>query len=225
MKIGIITPMAEEKKLLVNSINNAKEILIGHQTYITGTISDHEIVLTESGIGKVQSSIAAAVLATKFEVELIVNTGSAGALNKDLQIGDVVIGTELTYFDVDNRIFDYAYGQIPQQPERYHADIKLVSALEKIQANIKKGLIVSGDSFVHGAIKEQILEHFPNAMVADMESTSVAQAANNFQTPFIIIRSVSDLADGNADVSFEEFVVQAGKKSGQLLIELVEQLD
>lgn len=222
MKIGIITPMEEEKRLILSKMINTKNELIASTKFITGRLFEIDIVLTESGIGKVSAAVATTLLIEKFSVDIVINTGSAGSLNQDLNIGDVVVADKLIYHDADNRIFGYQNGQIPQQPAYFQSDDNLIEKLNKLDLNIKTGLIVSGDSFISGNKREQIKSNFPDSIAVDMESTAVAQVAQNFKKPFLIIRSISDNADGSAEVDFEEFLITAGENSAKLLFKLIE---
>ncbi|GAP00517.1 5'-methylthioadenosine/adenosylhomocysteine nucleosidase [Fructobacillus ficulneus] len=217
MKIGIITPMPEEKKALTAAIQNGVEKKFADLTVLVGDYAGHQVFLAESGIGKVAAATAATMLTQVFNVEVLINTGSAGALQPDLAIGDAVIGTELTYFDADVRIFGYDFGQLPDQPARFKSDQGLVDAFTKL-TNAKPGLIVSGDSFVQDAKKAEIAKFFPEAQVAEMEGAAVAQVANRFHVPFIVLRGVSDLANGESSVTFDEYVVEAGRQSAKLLL-------
>ncbi|MBK0039858.1 MULTISPECIES: 5'-methylthioadenosine/adenosylhomocysteine nucleosidase [unclassified Leuconostoc] len=222
MKIGIITPMAEEKLSLIAALDNTKTKEHGGTSITTGTYKGHEVILTESGIGKVAAASAATVMIDNFEPDLIVNTGSAGALDPDLKIGDEVVGIRVAHSDVDVTVFGYAFGQVPNKPLYYLADPEVVADFEKLAA-VKEGLIVSGDQFVQDDAKKRILAHFPDALVAEMEAAAVAQVATQFGTPFIVLRGVSDLANGDSGVVFDDYVVEAGKASAKLLLRYLDQ--
>lgn len=224
MKIGIITPMAEEKKALTKALKDAETVTFSDLEVLVGQYNQQDVFLAESGIGKVAAATAATILTQVFDVDVLINTGSAGALQKDLAIGDLVIGKELAYFDADVTAFGYEYGQLPAQPARFQANDKLVEAFEQL-TNAKKGLIVTGDTFVQQSMKESILEHFHDAQLAEMEGAAVAQVATRFNKPFIVLRGVSDQADGKSDVDFDEYVVQAGQKSAELLLAYLKTLN
>ncbi|KAA8362409.1 5'-methylthioadenosine/adenosylhomocysteine nucleosidase [Leuconostoc carnosum] len=217
MKIGIITPMAEEKIALIAALENKRTRTHGGAEITEGQYRGHDVILTESGIGKVAAASATTVMIDNFQPDLIVNTGSAGALDPDLKIGDEVIGTRVAYSDVDVTVFGYEFGQLPNKPLYYEADAAVVQAFEAL-TKVKKGLVVSGDQFVQTEAQKRILAHFPDALVAEMEAAAVAQVAYQFGTPFIILRGVSDLADGNSGVVFDDYVVEAGKASAALLL-------
>ena len=217
MKIGIITPMAEEKITLIAALEDVTTKQHGGTEITSGRYKGHEVILTESGIGKVAAASATALMIDNFEPDLVVNTGSAGALDPDLKIGDEVIGTQVAYSDVDVTMLGYAYGQVPNKPLYYEADPTVVKDFEQL-APVKEGLIVSGDQFVQDTAKKRILTHFPEALVAEMEAAAVAQVAYQFGTPFIVLRGVSDLANGDSGVVFDDYVVEAGRASAKLLL-------
>lgn len=222
MKVGIITPMPEEKKALTAAIESPVEKKFGDLSVLTGDYAGHQVFLAESGIGKVAAATAATILTQVMAVEVVINTGSAGALQPELAVGDLVIGRELAYSDADVTVFGYEFGQLPGQPARFESDATLVKEFTALTSS-QSGLIVSGDSFVQQKQKEAIKEHFPQALVAEMEGAAVAQVAHRFGVPFIVLRGVSDLANGESSVAFDEYVVEAGRQSAQLLLSYLEQ--
>lgn len=230
MKIGIIAAMPEELKLLVEHLEMAKKHQrLGH-VYHTGRIGHHEVVLVESGIGKVMSAMSVAVLANDFEVTAVINTGSAGAVAPGLEIGDVVVADRLVYHDVDVTAFGYDYGQMARQPLYYEASRYLVeemkAVLEKTQQTSRVGLIATGDSFIAGQDKiDQIKQHFPDVLAVEMEGAAIAQAAHSLVLPFMVIRAMSDTASHDANITFDEFILEAGKRSAETLIQLLNTLD
>lgn len=230
MKIGIIAAMPEELKLLVENLEMAeKHQRLGH-VYYTGRIKHHEVVLVESGIGKVMSAMSVAVLVNDFEVTAVINTGSAGAVASGLEIGDVVVADRLVYHDVDVTAFGYDYGQMARQPLYYEASRYLVeemkAVLEKTQQTSRVGLIATGDSFIAGQDKvDQIKKHFPDVLAVEMEGAAIAQAAHSLGLPFMVIRAMSDTASHDANITFDEFILEAGKRSAETLIQLLNNLE
>ena len=230
MKIGIIAAMPEELKLLVEHLEMAeKHQRLGH-VYYTGRIKHHEVVLVESGIGKVMSAMSVAVLVNDFKVTVVINTGSAGAVASGLEIGDVVVADRLVYHDVDVTAFGYDYGQMARQPLYYEASRYLVeemkAVLEKTQQTSRVGLIATGDSFIAGQDKiDQIKAHFPDVLAVEMEGAAIAQAAHSLGLPFMVIRAMSDTASHDANITFDEFILEAGKRSAETLIQLLNNLD
>ena len=230
MKIGIIAAMPEELKLLVEHLEMAKKHQrLGH-VYHTGRIGHHEVVLVESGIGKVMSAMSVAVLVNDFKVTAVINTGSAGAVASGLEIGDVVVADRLVYHDVDVTAFGYDYGQMARQPLYYEASRYLVEemkvVLEKTQQTSRVGLIATGDSFIAGQDKiDQIKAHFPDVLAVEMEGAAIAQAAHSLGLPFMVIRAMSDTASHDANITFDEFILEAGKRSAETLIQLLNNLE
>ena len=226
MKFGIIAAMEEELKTLLLTLEDKKEVVVLGKTYYEGRIGQHEVVLVQSGIGKVMSAMSVAILAETFGVDAIINTGSAGAVSEGLAIGDVVIADRLVYHDVDVTAFGYAYGQMAGQELYYQADQTLMASLQKVlnQQGIHNhvGLIATGDSFIAGQEKvDTIKHHFPEVLAVEMEGAAVAQAAQAAGKPFLVIRAMSDTAQGDANISFEAFILEAGKRSAQTLLALL----
>ena len=226
MKFGIIAAMEEELKTLLMALEDKKEVVVLGKTYYEGRIGQHEVVLVQSGIGKVLSAMSVTILAETFEVDAIINTGSAGAVSEGLAIGDVVIADRLVYHDVDVTAFGYAYGQMAGQELYYQADQTLMASLQKVlnQQGIHNhvGLIATGDSFIAGQEKvDTIKHHFPEVLAVEMEGAAIAQAAQAAGKPFMVIRAMSDTAQGDANISFDEFILEAGKRSAQTLLALL----
>lgn len=226
MKLGIICAMEEELRTLVENLDHASKITRHGYVFHTGSIGRHEVVLVQSGIGKVMSAMAVTLLVEVFSVDGIINTGSAGAVNHELKIGDVVVADRLAYHDVDVTAFGYAFGQMAQQPLYFESSKYFVSELKKAIENPVVGLITSSDSFISsdGRIAE-IKKHFPEVLAVEMEGASIAQAATALKKPFVIIRAMSDTASHDANVKFDEFIIEAGRKSAQTLINFLNNME
>lgn len=229
MKIGIIGAMEEEILLLKSKMSNKKEWTEAKADFIEGQIGEVEVVLVRCGIGKVNAALTTTLLLAKHDIDLIVNTGSAGGIGAGLHVGDVVIASEMAYHDVDATIFGYSIGQVPQMPARYIANQgtieKTITAAKKTGLTPVKGLIVTSDSFIASqAQTDVILSNFPDALASEMEGAAIAQVCYQFDVPFVIIRAMSDVADEEAGVSFDEFIIEAGKKSAEMVLELVASL-
>ncbi|WP_071130990.1 5'-methylthioadenosine/adenosylhomocysteine nucleosidase [Enterococcus timonensis] len=229
MKIGIIGAMAEEILLLQETLQDVATIDVLGRNYFTGQYLQHEIIFVESGIGKVMSAVTTTILVEKFGAELIINTGSAGGIGAGLQVGDVVIAEKLAYFDADVTGFGYAYGQMPGQPLYYETAQNILQkaqiAAKAVGQNVRSGLIVTGDSFVDHPEKITVIQkHFPEALACEMEGAAIAQAASSLHVPHLVIRAISDTADHEATVSFDEFIITAGKKSATMVLTLLGEL-
>ena len=227
MKFGIIAAMEEELKTLLLALEDKKEVVVLGKTYYEGRIGQHEVVLVQSGIGKVLSAMSVAILAETFGVDAIINTGSAGAVSEGLAIGDVVIADRLVYHDVDVTAFGYAYGQMAGQELYFLADSELMAKLQAVLAQEGQasylGLIATGDSFIADPDRvAAIKHHFPEVLAVEMEGAAIAQAAQAAGKPFLVIRAMSDTAQGDANITFDEFIIQAGERSAQILIAFLE---
>lgn len=225
VKYGILCAMDEEIETLKRALVDENVVNIKDVKFFEGTISGQEVVLVRSGIGKVQAGLTTALLITQFDVDVVINSGSAGGIGEGLHVGDVVLSTQTAYHDVDARAFNYVYGQLPGQPARFDADSKwvdrLTTAAKAANLNVQTGLIVSGDQFIasRDAI-DQILAEFPDALSSEMEGAAVGQVAHQFKTPYVVVRAMSDVGDENAGVSFDDFIIDAGKRSAQMLLAL-----
>lgn len=229
MKIGILVAMEEEIKQLLEEITDETVREIANQTFYDGLIHGQPVTIVQSGIGKVNATIATTLLIQEFEVDSVINTGSAGGIGGGLSIGDLAIASRLSYNDADNRVFGYKFGQIPQMDVEYTADENLVTLIEThakpLGWNVQKGLIVSGDSFISSQHQiEEIKEHFPEVLVTEMEGAAVAQTCRQFDIPFAVVRAVSDTADEVASMNFDEFVILAGQRSAELVLRLIESI-
>lgn len=230
MKFGIICAMPEEIKELLAALQNEDVQEIGGKKYYSGTIDGSNVTLVESGIGKVEAGITAEHLITDCHADIVINSGSAGGIGQGLHVGDVVISTETAYHDVDATAFNYQYGQLPGKEPRFKASQKwgqvLATAGQETGLNIKKGLIVTGDQFVASqAAINQILKHFPDALSSEMEGAAVGQVATDHNVPYLVVRAMSDTGDENAGVSFDDFIIDAGKRSAKMLLQMFANLD
>jgi adenosylhomocysteine nucleosidase len=230
MRIGIIGAMEEEVVLLREQLKELQEKKLAGCEFYQGYLNDQEIVLLKSGIGKVNAAIGTTLMVQMYDPDVILNTGSAGGFHTDLNVGDVVISTEVRHHDVDATIFGYEYGQVPQMPANYIPDQRLVQAAVKAGARVEdiqvaQGLIASGDSFMsdHERV-EDIRNKFPALYAAEMEAAAIAQTCYQFNVPFVIIRSLSDIAGKDARVSYDQFLKTASKNSAELVQQIVEEL-
>ncbi|HEO3606182.1 TPA: 5'-methylthioadenosine/adenosylhomocysteine nucleosidase [Streptococcus agalactiae] len=229
MKIGIIAAMEEELKLLVENLEDKPQETVLSNVYYSGRYGEHELVLVQSGVGKVMSAMSVAILVESFKVDAIINTGSAGAVATGLNVGDVVVADTLVYHDVDLTAFGYDYGQMSMQPLYFHSDKTFVSTFEAVlskeEMTSKIGLIATGDSFIAGQEKIDVIKgHFPQVLAVEMEGAAIAQAAQATGKPFVVVRAMSDTAAHDANITFDEFIIEAGKRSAQVLMAFLKAL-
>lgn len=228
--IAVIGAMQPEIELLKGRLNNRESQHFGAFEIHCGELHGKRIVLTLSGIGKVNAAAATATAILKFSPDCVINTGSAGGLGKGLKVGDVVVGTEIAHHDVDVTAFGYVWGQVPQLPAVFVSDDLLVGKAKQAAevfegAVVEQGLIVSGDRFVHSSEGvAEIRSHFPEVKAVEMEAAAIAQACHQLNTPFVVIRAMSDSADEKADISFEEFLKTAAASSAKMVEKIVASL-
>lgn len=230
MKIGIIGAMEEEVNELLSKMENVVIIEKCGTKLYHGLLFNTEVTLLQCGIGKVAAAVGTTILIDQFSPDVVINTGSAGGLCTDLNVGDVVISTEVRYHDVDVTLFGYEYGQIPKMPAGFTPDQNLIAVAKKAAAKIENihitdGLIITGDSFIHEEDDvDRIKSKLPPMKATEMEAAAIAQVCHMSKTPFIIIRSISDVPGKESKQSFEEFLVVAAKNSGMLVEEIVKEL-
>jgi adenosylhomocysteine nucleosidase len=230
MKIVIIGAMEQEIALLKAQMENCETRTVSYLNVFTGNINQHDIFLVQCGIGKVASAAATALLIQTFTPDRVINTGSAGGFDKELDIGDVVIATQLLHHDVDVTHFGYKLGQVPQMPEYYVSDETLVSVAKNAISDIsgikaKTGLVCTGDSFVGSDEAAALIRtNFSNMAAVEMEGAAIAQVCHLMKTPFVVIRSLSDIAGKTSTMSFEAYLEVAAKHSAQFVINMLNKL-
>ncbi len=218
--IAIIGAMLEEIKILTEQMQSVTITEIAGVKMYAGTLNNTPVVVVQSGIGKVNATIATTLVIEHFAPQYVINTGSAGGIGGDihpqLAVGDIVIGTAIAHHDVDVTAFGYHIGQMAQMPIDYPCDEYLIAVAQKnsetsthissqttSRTNVYQGQIVSGDQFIASA--EHFLtikKNFPCAVAVEMEACAIAQTCYRFNVPFIIIRAISDLANEKATISF-----------------------
>ena len=188
-------------------------------TFFIGKINNTEVVLVEAGVGKVNAARTTQILIDNFEIGAIINVGSAGAANDELDIGDIVIGKKLVQHDFDITAFGHPKGFISNVGQYVESDSKLIKKMEQTIAElqdkefkIKIGTIASGDIFcTEIKMKEKIKSKF-EADAIEMEGGAIAQVCKLDKVPFIIIRSISDSPNGNNNITFDQFLEKASKR-------------
>src|SRR5690625_1126730 len=230
MTIAIIGAMEEEVGLLLDKMDIQAKETIANCLFIRGTLKEKELILLRSGIGKVNAAMATTILHERYQPNVVINTGSAGGLDSQLSIGDIIISDRVVHHDVDATAFDYEYGQVPGMPFYYESDPKLIKMVEQSIQEINKvkcqqGLIATGDSFIQEPEAMQaIQEKFPDVIAAEMEAVAIAQVCHQYETPFVVIRALSDIAGKESAHSFDQFVEQAAQHAAELIIKVVTKL-
>ena len=230
-RIGIIGAMDEEVDILVQLMDVKETIEKASLKFYKGTLEEKDIVLVRCGIGKVNSALCAQILISEFDVNAVVNTGVAGALHSDLDVYDIVISTDAIQYDFDTTVFGHKKGEIPRmENSTFVADKRLIkaafeSSLEKTKTyKIVKGRVVTGDMFISSKeLKDELVNEF-DAYCGEMEGAAIAHVCCLNKVPFVIIRAMSDKADGTADVVYEEFVQDAAHNSKDIVLNMLKSI-
>lgn len=233
-KVGVIGAMDSEVEALVAALHGRMQSQFAGLTFYEGKIGGTRAVIVRSGIGKVCAAMCAQTLIDRFGVDALINTGVAGGLGKGLCVGDFVIGRSAVQHDFDLTAFGYARGYMggdggdASAPTVFCSDEDMIrrfrAAAEELdeEIHIVEGRIASGDVFVaRKEVKEELRERF-QAAAAEMEGAAIAQVAVGNGIPFVIVRAISDLADGGAQVSFDEFERHAANVSAQIVSKMLE---
>lgn len=227
-KIGIIGAMDLEVDALKAKLTDVRITTKARMDFYEGLLNDTPVVVVRCGIGKVNASLCVQILADLFGVTHVINTGVAGSLNTELDIGDILVSREAIHHDVDATIFGYAPGEVPQLGVReFQADAAMAElAVETCKAvnpdiNVKMGRVVSGDQFISdSAVKDRLIALFQGDCT-EMEGASIAQGAYLNNIPFLVVRAISDKADGSAEMDYPTFEREAALHSAKLVEALV----
>ena len=235
MKTGILGALDQEIQLIQAKMQQVETHEIGQLTFITGSIPNangitQEVVLVRCGVGKVAAAIAASTLIMHFQPDAIVNTGSAGGFDTSLNIGDIVVASQVMHHDVDVTEFGFEPGQVYNMPARYDCDANLMKAAQQATQQLahvcKPGLICTGDAFVGSDEQaEQLRTHFPDIAAVEMEGAAIGQTCYTLNVPLVVIRSLSDIAGKTSTVSFNTYLETAGKHSAELVLAMLQHLD
>lgn len=230
MKVGILGAMDQEVELLKHSMQDVETYHYAHLSYYSGKINDIDVVVVRCGIGKVAASVATTVLIDRFEPDFVINTGSAGGFDAELNIGDVVIATGVQHHDVDVTHFGYKRGQVYGMPDIYPCDVHMIDAAELAAGemknfHVKRGLVCTGDSFIgcDDAVS-RLRTLFPDMSAVEMEGAAIGQTCFMLDTPFLVIRSLSDIAGKESKESFTTYIEKAGKNSAEFVMRLITHL-
>ena len=214
--IGIIGAMEQEVVRIKEKMQDVKITSRASMDFYEGTLEGKKVVVVRSGIGKVNAGMCTQILADVFGVEAVINTGIAGSLNNDVNIGDIVLSTDVLHHDMDATGFGYEPAEIPLMGKKtFEADASLRSLIAETcrevnpEIGVFEGRVVSGDQFISdGDVKDRLVRMFA-PYCTEMEGAAIAQAAWLNQIPFVIIRAISDKADGSAHMDYSEFEAKA----------------
>lgn len=213
--LAIIGAMDEEVMALLDRMSDVIKKEVSNVTFYEGLLANKKVIVTRCGVGRCQSTISTTVLFENFDVDGVINIGTAGGLQYDLQVLDVIVSDYVVNYDLD----------VPDWPKNYQneklafkADDHYIDTVKKIidkDARVFVGNIATGDTFVHTEKQiARIKENYPDALCAEMEGASIAQVCKHYRKPFVIIRSLSDITvNGNSVESFPEYLKLASSRS------------
>ena len=214
--IGIIGAMEEEVAELKKDMQIEETVEMAGMVFCKGTLGGKDVVIVRSGIGKVNAGICAQILVSQFGADTLINTGIAGSLDAQIDIGDMVISTDALHHDMDATVFGDPAGQIPRMDTfSFPADEKLVKLAVEVNKEVNPdiqtftGRVLSGDQFISGKEKKEYLVKTFDGKCAEMEGAAMAQTAYLNKVSYVIIRAISDKADNSATMDYPEFVKMA----------------
>lgn len=223
IKLGIIGAMDLEVDALKEKLTDVRITEKASMSFYEGKLCGTDVVIVRCGIGKVNAALCVQVLADMFHVSHIINTGIAGSLNPKLDIGDILVSTDAIHHDMDVTIFGYAPGQVPGLAREFVADTDLAQLAVRLCGSVNpdiraiSGRVVSGDQFISSSdVKDRLISEF-SGDCAEMEGASIAHGACLNGIPFVIIRAISDKADGSAEMDYPTFERQAALHSARLV--------
>lgn len=228
-RIGIIAAMNEEMAEIKLKMNNIvlKEIL--GLKFFEGQINDKDCVLVECGIGKVNAARTTQIMLDNFEIEFVINIGTAGGLNEKLGVTDVVIGEKMVQHDFDITAFGREKGFITGVGKFIEADKELVEKCEAVMNSLESenafqvitGTIASGDLFCTDKVLAQNIRKEFGADCVEMEGAAIAQICYLDKVPFVVVRSISDSPNGKNHMDFDEYLEVASKRGAEFLEKLL----
>lgn len=230
-KIGIIGAMELEVETLKSKMQVENIVKKASMEFYEGTLNGVSVVIVRSGVAKVNAGICTQILIDVFDVTHIINTGVAGSLNADINIGDIVVSSEACYHDVDATIFGYQKGEVPQLGTLFFKADDTLTEVAKASCTavnpdvqVFTGRVASGDQFIcDKEVKNNIAENF-KALCTEMEGAAIAQAAHLNKCPFVIIRAISDKADDSAQMDYPEFEKKAAHHCATMVEHMIGQL-
>lgn len=230
--LGIIGAMDEEVAKIKEQMDDVNVTTMAAMDFYEGSIHGYPVVVVRSGIGKVNAAMCTQILAVKYKVDAIINTGIAGSLDARIDIGDIVLSTDTLEHDMDAVAFGYPVGQIPRMDTlSFTADGELRKLAKEVCQDVNpdisvfEGRVVSGDQFISDKNKKNWLVETFKGSCTEMEGAAIGHAAYLNNIPFLIIRAISDKADDSASVDYPTFEAKAIEHSVRLLLGICEKLN
>ena len=228
-KIAIMGAMPEEIEPLLAKVENINKVEYANNSYYEATYKGKELVIAYSKIGKVFSALTASTLLEKFSCNKLLFSGVAGAINPALNIGDLIIADKLCQHDLDISIFGHDFGYVPEGAKFVESDKTLREIAKEVAKNndlsLIEGTIATGDQFVASNERKEFIAKNFEADALEMEGASVAVVCDALNVPFFVLRAISDTANDDAGMDFDEFMVSSAKISANFILDMVEKID
>jgi adenosylhomocysteine nucleosidase len=230
-RIGIIGAMDEEVNQLKEKMEEVKVVTKAAMDFNTGKLSGKDIIVVRSGIGKVNAAVCTQILIDDYDVDVVINTGIAGSLKSEINIGDLVISTDALQHDMDVTSFGYEPGVIPRmETSIFKADESIAQKAKELcervnpEIGVFLGRVVSGDQFIGVKDKKDWIAKQFGGFCTEMEGAAIAQTSYLNNIPFLVIRAISDKADDSANMDYQEFEAKAIEHGVKLLTALIPEL-
>lgn len=225
---GIIGAMEEEIAQLKERMEAVSVNTKAGMEFCQGTLEGRPVVVVRSGIGKVNAALCTQILADDYRVSAVINTGIAGSLKNEINIGDIVISTDVLQHDVDATEFGYPLGQLPRMDTlSFPGDERLIAIAKEAclrvnpDISVFTGRVVSGDQFIADVAKKQAITENFAGLCTEMEGAAIGQAAYLNGIPFVVLRAISDKADNSASMDYPTFERQAISHCVKLVCEML----
>ena len=227
-KLAIMGAMQEEIDPLLEFFKDYKIIEYADNKYYELNYKGLDIVIAHSKIGKVFASLTASTLIQKFSCDSLLFSGVAGAINPNLNIGDLIVATKLCQHDLDITAFGHPFGFVPGGKVFVESSKELLDLAKNVAKNenlkVIEGIIATGDQFIHSNVTKEFIEKTFKADALEMEGASVAVVCDSLSIPFFILRAISDSANMDAGFDFDEFLQSSAKISSNYLVKIIDEL-
>lgn len=221
--------MPEEIEPIIGKLENVKETVYAANKYYEGTYNGREVVVAYSKIGKVFATLTATILIEKFNCDVLLFSGVAGAISSELKVGDLIIADGVSQHDLDITAFGHPYGYVPEGEVCIPTDVALRNIAKDVakekDLTLKEGIIATGDQFVANEERKNWIGDTFKADALEMEGAAVAVVCSSLNVPFFILRAISDSADMDAGFDFDEFLESSAKISADFILSMVDNIN
>lgn len=228
MKIALLGAMPEEVEPILQTLKNYETVELANNKFYKAKHAGHELIIAYSKIGKVFSTLTAAMLLEHFQAEVLLFSGVAGAINPELKVGDLITATKLAQHDLDITAFGHPFGFVPEGAVFVQTDEALISSAKEVAQQmgitLKEGVIATGDQFIASSEKKEWIAQTFEADALEMEGAAVAVVCDALHVPCFILRAISDAADMDASFDFDNFLKSSAKQSATFILKMVESL-